>query len=209
MIKRLSILAVMLLCTSITTLVYAQSMSDDQVIKFVQERQAKGEDQATIVQNLLKKGVTVQQLQKIRRKYSAEQNNLGAVDLTEQNKNVSKTRLRTNRQINGEKNQMQNNYMVRSQVRGQRGMDEYTQEERLEMLNDEIGFLDIDSLIYYRNMFDNSEEQVFGRNLFSNKELTFQPAMNIATPTNYRLGAGDAVIIDVWGASQETFEGTI
>ena len=49
----------------------------------------------------------------------------------------------------------------------------------------------------------------FGRNIFNNQMLTFQPNMNMATPANYRLGAGDEVIIDVWGASQETFTETI
>ena len=208
MIKKLLACALILLASTQMTFVYGQSMSDNQVIKFVTEQQAKGDDQATIVKKLLQKGVTVQQLQKIRRKMEAEQQQLGAVDVTDANKGVSKSRLRTNQQLAGEQYQMQNNYMVRSQARGARGITGYTQDERLQMMNDEIGFLDIDSLMYYRNMFD-SEDQVFGRNLFSNSELTFQPNMNIATPANYRLGAGDAVIIDVWGASQETFEGTI
>ncbi|MBR5593404.1 MAG: SLBB domain-containing protein [Bacteroidaceae bacterium] len=56
-------------------------------------------------------------------------------------------------------------------------------------------------------VIENSE--VYGRNLFNNKLLTFEPAMNIPTPTDYVLGAGDKVVIDVWGASQQSFEGEI
>lgn len=48
------------------------------------------------------------------------------------------------------------------------------------------------------------EEQVFGRNIFNTKNLTFEPNNNIATPPNYQLGPGDEVIIDIWGASQTT-----
>lgn len=48
------------------------------------------------------------------------------------------------------------------------------------------------------------EKQVFGRNIFNNKNLTFEPSENLATPPNYRLGPGDEVIIDIWGASQNT-----
>lgn len=48
----------------------------------------------------------------------------------------------------------------------------------------------------------NNADQVFGRNIFMNKELTFEPDMNIATPANYRLGPGDEIIIDIWGASE-------
>ena len=59
------------------------------------------------------------------------------------------------------------------------------------------------------------EDQVFGRNIFNTRNLTFEPSVNLATPSNYRLGPGDEVIIDIWGASQNTIrqaispEGTI
>ena len=48
------------------------------------------------------------------------------------------------------------------------------------------------------------EDQIFGRNIFNTKNLTFEPSINIATPLNYRLGPGDEVIIDIWGASENT-----
>ena len=48
------------------------------------------------------------------------------------------------------------------------------------------------------------ENQVNGRNIFNTRNLTFEPSVNIATPLNYRLGPGDEVIIDIWGASQNT-----
>ena len=59
------------------------------------------------------------------------------------------------------------------------------------------------------------EEQVFGRNIFNTRNLTFEPNSNIPTPPNYRLGPGDEVVVDIWGASQNTIrqvispEGTI
>ncbi|MCQ2075493.1 MAG: SLBB domain-containing protein [Bacteroidaceae bacterium] len=187
---------------------FGQSMNDDQVIQFVVERQAAGEDQATIVKKLLQKGVTIQQIQKIRKKVEAQKGQMGAIDLTGQNKNVSKSRKRTDKQLDGEEYQTQNNYMVRSQARGVKGMDNMTPEEREATMNQQIEFLDIDSILYYQDKLKD-EMQVFGRNIFNNPNLTFEPNMNIATPSNYRLGAGDNVIIDVWGASQETFEGEI
>ena len=49
------------------------------------------------------------------------------------------------------------------------------------------------------------KKKVFGRDIFNNKELSFEPNMNIATPQRYVLGPGDNVIIDVYGASQKTF----
>ena len=56
---------------------------------------------------------------------------------------------------------------------------------------------------------EEDERRVFGRDIFNSKNLTFEPSMNVATPANYRLGAGDDVFIDVWGASQNSIRQTI
>ena len=45
----------------------------------------------------------------------------------------------------------------------------------------------------------NVSTRIFGHDLFSNRSLTFEPNLNIATPDNYVLGPGDEVIIDTWG----------
>ena len=50
------------------------------------------------------------------------------------------------------------------------------------------------------------EPRVFGHNIFNNELLTFEPSNNIPTPSDYILGAGDYVFIDVWGASQNLIE---
>lgn len=50
---------------------------------------------------------------------------------------------------------------------------------------------------------------VFGRNIFNSRNLTFAPSQNLATPANYKLGPGDEVIIDIWGANQNTIRQTI
>lgn len=188
--------------------VFSQSMTDEQVMRFVQQEKDKGSTQQQIVSKLLQRGVTVAQLREIRKKYEAEQTNLGASDLTGRDARKTSTRMRQERQERGEQGQMQNNYMIQSQFRRQNRFYG-TKEEREAALNEEIAFMDIDSLIYYQNLFDESENEVFGRNIFNNEILTFEPNMNMATPANYRLGAGDMVIIDVWGASQETIQETI
>lgn len=48
------------------------------------------------------------------------------------------------------------------------------------------------------------KKKVFGRDIFNNKSLTFEPQMNIATPQNYVLGPGDQLVIDVYGSTQQT-----
>ncbi len=88
-------------------------------------------------------------------------------------------------------------------------------QERERRLNNTFGVED--SLIW--NNFDISQSlefvkkevniNVYGRNIFTNNNLTFAPSMNIPTPENYKLGPGDEVIIDIWGTNQATIRQTI
>ena len=50
------------------------------------------------------------------------------------------------------------------------------------------------------------ESRIFGYDLFRNKNLTFEPSLNIPTPLNYQIGPGDQLIIDIWGASQQNYQ---
>ena len=60
-----------------------------------------------------------------------------------------------------------------------------------------------------RDREDKNKRKIFGHDIFNNNNLTFEPNMNIATPQDYRLGPGDAVFIDIYGASQSTIESTV
>ena len=59
------------------------------------------------------------------------------------------------------------------------------------------------------NGTENIVEEVFGRDIFRNKRLNFAPSENLATPRNYKLGPGDEVIIDIFGANQTTLRSVI
>lgn len=54
-----------------------------------------------------------------------------------------------------------------------------------------------------------SRRTIYGHNVFNSRALTFEPSENIATPQNYRLGPGDEIIIDIWGASEDHLRQTI
>ncbi|MFI3321242.1 MAG: SLBB domain-containing protein [Rikenellaceae bacterium] len=53
------------------------------------------------------------------------------------------------------------------------------------------------------------KKTVYGSEIFNNQNLSFEPNLNIATPTNYILSTGDELIIDVWGASEQNYNLTI
>lgn len=177
--------------------VAAQSVSDEQVIKIVITERERGSDEKTIAQKLLRQGATPAQLRRIKAKYDQEQEGLGAVDITtiKRNRNASDK----NAAVNDRKGE---NFMLRDEKA------KYNNLQKRELLQSEMGFLDIDSVAYYNNLMKD-KETVYGRNLFNNELLTFEPAMNIPTPADYVLGAGDQVIIDIWGASQQSIDGEI
>lgn len=180
----------------------AQSMTDEQVIRFAMQEQANGKSQQEIATQLLKKGVTPDQMRRIRKKMEAERTQPGALDLTGSKQQNGQNRLRTSQDRAREELQQRNGYMIQSRAEQLRRP---TRQENLDGLNEEMAFMDIDSLAYYQNLLKD-ESAVFGRDIFNNPYLTFEPNQNMATPANYRLGAGDKVLIDVWGASQESFE---
>ncbi len=50
------------------------------------------------------------------------------------------------------------------------------------------------------------QQKIFGFTLFYNKELNFNPSLNIPTPQGYVLGSGDQLLIDIYGASQQSYD---
>ena len=56
---------------------------------------------------------------------------------------------------------------------------------------------------------DEDEFKVFGQSIFANKNLNFAPNLNIPTPSDYKLGPGDEVIIDIWGSNEATIRQVI
>lgn len=69
--------------------------------------------------------------------------------------------------------------------------------------------IDVEENVFEEPEIDSDEMEIFGHNIFSNPNLSFTPNLNIPTPLNYRLGAGDEVIIDVWGSNEATIRQTI
>lgn len=177
MIRKFFVAAMLLMSASS---VFAQTMTDEQIISFVKSEHEHGSSQSQIAKKLLRRGVTSEQMQRVRRKYEAQQDQLGAVVSGHTTAAQASSRLRTS-----------------SQRRAQQ-----------QQLSDQISMLEIDSASFDANVAKNPS-QVFGRDIFNIENLTFAPNLNMPTPTNYRLGPGDQVIIDVWGAAQESFSETI
>ena len=50
------------------------------------------------------------------------------------------------------------------------------------------------------------QKKIFGYTLFHNRELNFNPSLNIPTPQNYTIGGGDQLLVDIYGASQQSYD---
>lgn len=162
----------------------AQSvMTDDQVLKYVVAETQKGTSQQQMAAELIKKGVTTTQLQRVRQK---------AEKLRKEAESGTKKQAKK-----GTTSEEEDLFVDAAQSRA----------EDLGLNQDEE-IVDGGSQDIF-GMTEEERRQVFGRNLFNSKKLTFQAPANLTTPANYVLGAGDQVMVNIWGASQQSIEAPI
>lgn len=195
-----------------TTFAMAQSsMTDKDIMDFVVREQQAGTSQAQIVTKLMQRGVTVDQIRQLKKKYERQTNGsgLGTIDITTNGKTTTdRTRTNNGKAKDGQKPSQQ--YYIKDGDRKSVSRHTYDDKDNDFMeMSREMDFLRPDSLDIYDYYKQKVQKRIFGRDIFNNKDLTFEPAMNIATPQNYRLGPGDAVYIDIYGASQKTIEATV
>ena len=154
--KKILILMFIALCSVQAN---AQAMSDKAVIEYVKNGVNQGKSQKQLYQELLLKGVTKDQMLRIKEEYERQQAKTNEVR-AEQKADTQ----RVNPEKRDDSEKAQNNNMREAAPVG--------------------------------------NIKVFGRDIFNNSNLTFEPSLNIATPVDYRLGPGDQLVIEVWGASQ-------
>ena len=217
--KKYAILA-LLLALSVNT-VYAQSssMTDDQVMRYVMKEHDKGTSNAQIVTKLMQQGVDISQIRRVRNKYERQIKQGGISGTSEEVPGKDVSRLRTNNgktredyTIASKKAEKYSNYRVNAKEDANFAHTYDENDKEYMQFQNEMDYIIPDSTMMLKRLLaerEKNRKKVFGRDIFNNKELSFEPNMNIATPQNYRLGPGDAVIIDIYGASQKTIQSTV
>lgn len=155
--------------------VHAQRMSDEQVVEYVKNAQAAGKSQKQMTTELLRRGVTQEQVLRIKSRYEATNS---TAEGTENKPNQMRKRAVA----------LDSSYEA-AELEDQKAVIDEKQDSKAHL--------------------EVSVRQIFGHNLFRNTNLSFEPSANLATPISYRLGPGDEVIIDIWGASENTIRQTI
>lgn len=194
-------------------------MSDDQVVLFVKNAQMQGMSQKQMTTELLKRGVTVEQAQRLKEKYLNSQED---GKTSSSSSSASNSRLRGQSQGDDKGVNITGNSMTGGKKNSKSSKKQLLQRRMMMQQNMMSGVSGMsgmssggvsgmedgmDDSFLMDDFFEEEEDptqQIFGHNIFTNENLTFEPNVNMATPANYRLGAGDEVIIDVWGASEKT-----
>lgn len=171
------------LCMMTTLSIHAQ-MSDQQVIEFIAREQKAGTSQSKIVTKLMQKGVKIDQIRRLRNQYSKQINKAGLSSKADAAVSDAESRMR---QAEDTKQDI---------TTAKSGTEGETAKEA------DIEYAAVRGNIKQAESDVSDIKNVFGRNIFNNKLLSFEPSMNIATPPNYVLGPGDHIIIDIYGASQ-------
>ena len=227
--KRLFFAMLMLLC-GMLPLMAQSSMTDEQVLSYVIKEQQKGSTQQEIATKLVQKGVTIDQLRRVQKKAERlkKEQGLGAVkqssvEDTDPDGRLRKSEIYQRRDPNSTTAKLKDDKLSSKQSNKdkRRKIEQLEREEDVDMTKQALDEFMPDSLDLYdrmviRNYLKAKAEhekkdltKIFGHELFTNEDLTFEPAMNIATPSDYILGAGDEVIIDIYGASQKSVKKTV
>ncbi len=178
----------------ITAMAYAQ-MSDDQVLNFIAAETKAGTSQSQIVTKLMQRGVTVEQARRLRNQYDKQISERGLSGAADGAVKMATDRMRGN--SDGTTSQELNTAKV-----GTSGELRSDASEEVQMAeNDVQATQDVAPTA--------AGKKVFGRDIFSQANPSFQPNVNMAVPPTYILGPGDQVVIDIYGASQQTLIHTI
>lgn len=167
MLKRLFPVILVLSAFALASVPAAAQMSDDAVVEYVKDGIANGRSQNEMAMELAAKGVTREQVERIR--------------------NASQAGVLTG-----------NAARTAGEQERARRMNDGMMETPAVKVNDVL-----------EDVIEPEASPVFGRNIFTNDNLTFAPSTNLPTPEDYRLGPGDEVIIDIWGNNQATIRQTI
>lgn len=190
--KRIACICLLLICWIGQAVA---QVPDKEIIEMVQTARKQGMNQQQIAAMLLQKGVTKEQLMQLKETYENGTLNLKQKEILPEN------RLRQ-LPVKEERKTTDRRYLKE---------DEMTGASLFEGNKETIAF--IDSVGYEmgvpRPEKKTEQKTVFGRDIFNNEMLTFEPLLNMATPDNYLLGPGDEVIIDIWGTSEASLRQTI
>lgn len=170
------------------------SMTDQKILEYITAASEEGKSQQEIARQLMAWGVTTEQLRRVRAKYQSGDQQLGSQKQVATSEKASNAVLR---EANGEVSNISED--ATSTIEKVLNIeDEDEERERIANANRAEPNEEVDP-----------KERIFGHDIFNNRDLTFEPNMNITAPQDYVLGPGDEVIVDIFGATQVSLHLTV
>lgn len=191
----------------LTTLGAMAQMSDSQVMDFIAREHKAGTSQSQIVTKLMQRGVRIDQIRRVRNQYDSQVKSRGTKVATGGTAAKGGSAVRTDNSKLQVVEETSDKFIGTS-----KDMTTAKQGTTGELATDarkEHDAVERDIQATQEIPGEAAGKKVFGRDIFNQRALSFEPNMNIATPENYVLGPGDQVVIDIYGASQKTLQLTV
>ena len=178
--------------TMFSSIALAQQMSDQQVLQFIASEARAGTSQTQIVTKLMQKGVNIEQIRRLRDQYNKQISSRGMSAAADGAVNMATARMSGNRNGTTSRDLATGRVDTTGIIKGNTPDD-----------------LERDVKATQGTAPDANGKQVFGRDIFRQATPSFQPNINMPVPDTYVLGVGDQVVVDIYGASQQTLIHTI
>ena len=185
--KYLVSLILLLFCT---IQIMAQGMSDQQVLQLIASEKSAGKSESQIITKLIQKGVTMEQVRRLRNQYDKQISNRGVTKAADGAVRMAADRM----QGNSDGSTAQDLTTAKEGTTGEVYAD----------AREDVADAEREVKATQGTAPDAQGKRVFGRNIFSQANPSFQPNFNMPIPDTYVLGPGDQVVVDIYGASQET-----
>ncbi len=163
-------------------------LTDDQIQAIISKANQSGMTFDQLENLAIQRGMPADEVEKLKDRIDSIQSGQGNTD---SEKFID--RSRSYKQENEDKVTNRNQFLNRNK---KPGLNE----------NENLSKTDIFGSLVNGRKKERPEDKIFGFSIFNNKKFTFEPGLNIPTPRNYQLGPGDDIVIDIWGASQQTFQ---
>lgn len=184
------ILTIMLLLP----MMQVMAITDQEVLQSAMTMHSQGMSEQEIARKLISNGATVTQLQQLAQQLKSQQKSGYTMG------NISSNMSSNNGNAQGNSN-TQNLAGAQRINKGNLRMN--NGEQTTPMTPDELeAQRALEEMFYPEPVQEDEKMKVFGHDMFRTPNTQFMPVMNMPTPKNYKLGGGDEVIIDIYGAGQ-------
>ncbi len=184
------VLLATVLCFTTILGAFAQ-MTDAQVMSFVKSRAKAGASQSQITTQLMQRGVQIEQIRRIRNEYDSQVQKGGVSAAADGAVSMATDRM----QGNSDGTSSQELTTAHRGTTGEIHAD--AEEEHADVERDVQSMQNVQG--------ETAGKRVFGHDQFRRISVN----TNVPTPQNYVVGAGDQLVIDIYGESQKTLVHTI